>query len=171
MKSKIFIYVFASAFLLVFFTGAIALEEKGIKVRVDSRFLEKGLEKELMIHCKNLQEAFDKGDFNKMGELMEAGMTTLVSPEYKKIRGKDAIVGFWKEIKSKNEGAKLKTVPANIYITDIIGPKNDFNYVALIVWEYHIIHKEKEGAVSNQTLLGFSLRCHLDNCSWSPCIN
>ena len=119
-----------------------------------------------------------KGFLEIAKRLGERG-TSLLTHKYEKIWGKHS-AEFWKD--SWKEGATLKIVTSNIYITPVLGRKTvqrcasepmtdklviqeaTYNLVAVVTQEFHVI--EGGAVVHNATSLGGQVYRHRVECVW-----
>jgi len=134
------------------------------KLKEKSKMLT-NLANQILKDNKKFSSYFEQRDFEKMAKLYEHRGSILVTPKYEKLYGKASAL-FWCKTWKPEATLKFKTV--HIYLNNSInhGEKKEFDFIANVVNEIHVIHFDKRGRIFNETLVETRLYRHRFDCWW-----
>lgn len=148
-------------------------------MEVDKEKMESLADKIIADHEKLSRYFYDE-NYVDMALLLKKRGAVLVTSQYKRISGKDSAL-LWK--KGWIKGAKLKIETVVVYISDVMGLQTvqlarmdsegkmsvetiNFDNIAFVLQEIHIITEKEGSAPQNLTLVASSSYMHQDLCPW-----
>jgi len=127
---------------------------------------------------------FEAKDFCCLAKLLEKRGVAIATPGYKKIWG-GASAEFWQSV--WKEGMELNFVPVHIEVSGAIAPQpvpfcdfidqgititewrrnpTYYDAVAILIFEFHIVEKDKGTISHNATGVGTATYLHKTGCPW-----
>ncbi len=148
-------------------------------MEVDKKKME-SLADKIIKDNEKLSRFFYEQNFVGIVELFKKRSTVLVTPQYKRIAGKDSAL-LWQ--KSWKKEAKLKIETVCVFMSDVMGLQSvqiaeinakgemgiktiKFDTLAFVLQEIHIITEQEGSAPQNYSFLESSCFMHQDICPW-----
>jgi hypothetical protein len=114
---------------------------------------------------KRFSTCFKEREFEKMVELYEQRGSIVVTPEYSRLYGQAIALFLCKMWKPK---AVLKFRTVHIYLNNSIDNKDkkEFDFIANVINEIHVILSNRKGKICNETLVEIRTYRHRFDCWW-----